>query len=140
MFDDATLDWVVEEFNMNIGLVFIKQQAIDKRLKGLRWLRRPLSYVTAKERKGFSFGSFARKALIGDDGDGSKRLIPAEKVVHWLVQNKIAELLSTLVDYPELIRQGMPLLVFVADREPSKLPMAPISVMFARFKKMVGPG
>jgi hypothetical protein len=135
LFTEDELEWILEEFNLDIGLAYVQQQSIDKRLKGLRWLRRPLGNVTAKERKGFSLGQFARKALIGidpsiDGDEAARRLLPAEKVVAWLVDKRLPELLPTLVDYPELVRQGMPLVVFVADRAPERLAIEPICALW----------
>ena len=41
------------------------------------------------------------------------KVIPAEKVVNWLAKNDVAALIVKLVDYPELIRQGVDVLAFL---------------------------
>lgn len=49
--DKAALEWIIEEFNLDLGLVFLRQSSIEKRLKGIRWIKRALLLVPAKEKK-----------------------------------------------------------------------------------------
>jgi hypothetical protein len=125
---------VIEEFNLDLGLLLLRQASIEKRLKGVRLLKRPLESVTAKEKKGFSIASFARRALNGapdavnatgggggDDAQRDyKKPVPADKLVEYYLRTNVVGLLVALVDYPELIRQGVDIAAFVADRAPAQ--------------------
>eukprot|EP01088_Endostelium_zonatum_P007234 TRINITY_DN1943_c0_g1_i2.p1 TRINITY_DN1943_c0_g1~~TRINITY_DN1943_c0_g1_i2.p1 ORF type:complete len:248 (+),score=75.96 TRINITY_DN1943_c0_g1_i2:227-970(+) len=114
-------------FNLDVALANLQSTTLDKKLKGLRTVKRMVVRATPKDDKR-SFWSKARATAVTvggvvagvpekNDKKEEEKPIDPNVVVEWLTENKVVEIIFSGNPHVEIIKQSVEVLIFLNKRK-----------------------
>eukprot|EP01116_Phalansterium_solitarium_P008215 TRINITY_DN2173_c0_g1_i1.p2 TRINITY_DN2173_c0_g1~~TRINITY_DN2173_c0_g1_i1.p2 ORF type:complete len:667 (-),score=214.79 TRINITY_DN2173_c0_g1_i1:5780-7780(-) len=109
------IDRAVEKFNMDVALKSFLSNILEKRLRGLKAIKKLVARAEqVREEKGF-LKSFIQQAMYAPrEPDSELKPLDARMLLDWLKKNAVVDNVAKLSAHPEVIRQATSVLAFVA--------------------------
>lgn len=125
MSDDAA-NQRIDAYTLEGCLAMFKTENLEKRLRGLRDLKSLVDRTQKEERRfGANIGKFFAGQAAEDEDDKKKKKLPRiapKMLMSWLQENSFLDLFfQMLKSHIEILRQGTPILIFVAQQGGLKL-------------------
>eukprot|EP01119_Soliformovum_irregulare_P021052 TRINITY_DN6926_c0_g2_i1.p1 TRINITY_DN6926_c0_g2~~TRINITY_DN6926_c0_g2_i1.p1 ORF type:complete len:2370 (+),score=711.86 TRINITY_DN6926_c0_g2_i1:42-7151(+) len=100
-----------DKFNLDVALNSFKSTNLEKQLRGIKHIKSMVRRTDLKDEKNLWTNLWKPQR---DDKEKEEKAVDPKFVMQWIKESEVAENICKLSVHPEIIKQGMPILIFLA--------------------------